>query len=328
MAATEHTVTPEDDGIRLDRWFKRHYPGLQHAMLEKILRKGQIRLDGKKSASSDRVAAGQMLLCPDMTEEVAPRPKRRASDQEMAEIRKWVIYKDDNIIVINKPFGIAVQGGSKITKCVDDMLDGLMFNMAERPKLVHRLDRDTSGVLVLARSSKVATQLMKLFSSRALDKTYWALVNNVPMPLKGHVDLPLRKKENPKASGIGGGPEGRDYEVVQVDEENGQKAVTDYRVIEFLARRFAFMELKPLTGRMHQLRVHMQAIGCPIVGDHKYGGSTTAARDIGVQDILHLHARRILIPSISGAKPVDVLAPLPEHMRRSFDALGLEPPKK
>jgi 23S rRNA pseudouridine955/2504/2580 synthase len=169
---------------------------------------------------------------------------------------------------------------------------------------------------------------MKLFSARKIDKTYWALVNGSPLPPVGTIDRPLLKKQNPKASGQHGGPEGRDYEVVQIDEEEGQYAKTEYRVIDSLARKFAFVELKPLTGRMHQLRVHMASIGCPIVGDHKYGGGTNDAVGIGVENILHLHARRIVIPALPGGRKLDVSAPLPEHMVNSFQALGLDVPKK
>ena len=189
------------------------------------------------------------------------------------------------------------------------MLDALKFDAKERPKLVHRLDRDTSGCLVLARSAKTANMLMKLFSSRKVDKTYWALVNGSPLPPEGTITLPILKKENPKASAYAeafaapkrseGGLYGREYEIMQVDEENGQKAITDYSVRDTLARKFALVELKPLTGRTHQLRVHMQAIGCPILGDHKYGGSNEDAHALGVENILHLHARRIVIPPLT-----------------------------
>ena len=336
MSQTEHIVTPDDNDIRLDRWFKRHYPAVQHSMLEKHLRKGMIRLDGKKAKTSDRVMSGQVVRCPDLTLADLPdmpKPKRTVSEEELEQIRKWVLYKDANIIIINKPYGLAVQGGSKITRCVDDMLDGLIFDAGQRPKLTHRLDRDTSGALVLARDTRSATALMKLFSSRKIEKTYWALVNGSPLPMNGTIDLPILKKENPKASGRAGGPEGRDYEIMQVDQEGGQKSITEYRTLDFLARKFALMELNPLTGRTHQLRVHMQAIGCPIVGDHKYGGSmgsfgNSDAGSVGVENILHLHARRIVIPAIAGGKPIDITAPLPEHMVNSFRALGLDVPKK
>jgi 23S rRNA pseudouridine955/2504/2580 synthase len=304
---------------------------MPHALLEKYLRKGLIRLDGKKAKSSSRVETGQEIIIQDLATGIQNKPvaaPRILSAEDAQFIQSLVLYKDTNIIIINKPYGLPVQGGSKIKRSVDDLLDGLKFESSERPKLVHRLDRDTSGALVLARNRKTATQLGKGFAGKYVEKTYWALVNNSPLPLQGTIDQPILKKENPKASGTPGGPHGRDYEIMQVDPE-GQKAITEYRVLETLARKFALMELKPLTGRTHQLRVHMQLIGCPIVGDHKYGGSTEAGAVIGVENILHLHARRIVIPaSITGSPGVDVLAPLPPHMQKSFKVLGLDIPKR
>lgn len=323
-SSQEHHVAEGDDAIRLDRWFKRHYPGLPHALLEKSLRKGLVRVDGKKAKSSDRIATGQKIETkfPD-TGFKTPEKKPQAAPRDAELIQKWVLYKDANIIVINKPAGLAVQGGSKISRSIDGMLDGLRFGSDERPRLVHRLDRDTSGCLVLARTAKVAAALMPMFATRRVEKTYLALVNHLPDPMHGKIDLPLKKKENPLKSGKPGGPEGRDYEIMEVDKE-GQKALTEYHVLDMLARKFALVELKPLTGRTHQLRVHMQAIGCSIVGDHKYGGATEAAESIGVENRLHLHARKIAIPPVLAGKAVTVTAPLPEHMKNSFDALGIE----
>jgi len=315
-----HTIKEDDDDIRLDRWFKRHYPGFPHALLEKYLRKGLIRVDEKKAKTSDRVQAGQVIRCPELEVATTPKLKRAISEDDMQEVRKWVLYKDANVIVINKPFGLAVQGGTKITRSLDDLLDGLMFDATERPKLIHRIDRDTSGALVLARNRKVAALLAKSFAGRSdnkIEKTYLALVNGSPLPPYGVIDLPLLKIARAE----------NDREQVEVDEEEGKFAKTEYKVIDTLARKFALVELKPLTGRMHQLRVHMAAINCPIVGDHKYGGGTDEAKSLGVENILHLHARRIVIPALAGGKKVDVLAPLPPHMKASFQALGLDIPK-
>ena len=318
---SQHTITDDDNDIRLDRWFKRHYPGIQHSLLEKHLRKGLIRVDGKKAKTSDRVMAGQVIICPPMQVDETVKAKRQASAKDLAAVKEWVLYKDANIIVINKPSGLAVQGGTKITRNLDDMLEGLRFEAKERPKLIHRIDRDTSGALVLARSSKVAAQLAKGFFEKSIEKTYWALVNGSPLPPVGFIDLPLNKIERADS-----------YEQVEVDEDEGKYAKTEYRVIDSLARKFALMELKPLTGRMHQLRVHMAAIDCPIVGDYKYGGGmkqpkNSNAGGIGVEDVLHLHARRIVIPALPGGKVVDVTAPLPKHMINCFNALGLDIPK-
>lgn len=324
---SDHTISGEDEGIRLDRWFRRHFPQVTHGLLEKHLRKGDIRVDGKKAKSSDRVQPAQIINIRARLDAPAQEKKPIFSNAEDERfIQRLVLYKDANIIVLNKPYGLPVQGGSKIARSLDDLLDGLRFG-GERPKLTHRLDRDTTGCLVLARSSKAATQLMKLFSSRRIEKTYLALVAGCPLHLKDTIDQPLLKKQNPKASGTPGGPEGRDYEIMQVDAE-GQKAVTEYRVIDACARRFALMELKPETGRTHQLRVHMQTIGCPIVGDFKYGGASSDAESLGVENKLHLHARHILIPALSGAKPVEVTAPLPPHMVNSLKALGIDVPKR
>lgn len=324
---SDHTVTGDDADIRLDRWFKRHFPEVPHGLLEKHLRKGDIRLDGKKAKSSDRVWMGQVIKIRDAGFRIPEGKKKLSSlnpDDERF-IQNLVLYKDENLIVLNKPYGLPVQGGSKIARSLDDLLDGLKFG-GDRPKLTHRLDRDTTGCLVLARNAKAANQLMKLFSSRRVEKTYLALVAGCPLHLKDTIDQPLLKKQNPKASGAPGGPEGRDYEIMQVDAE-GQKAVTEYRVIDACARKFALIELKPETGRTHQLRVHMQFLGCPIVGDHKYGGATQDAESLGVENKLHLHARRIVIPA-PGGKTVDVVAPLPPHMVKSLKALGIDVPKK
>lgn len=319
MSAQQHaTVTEGDEGIRLDRWFKRHYAQLPHAMLEKYLRKGQIRLDGKKAKSSDRLAIGQLISYPELEVEVAPKkPRRTLSPHDAKEVQSWVLYKDERLIVLNKPQGLAVQGGTKIARSLDDLLDGLMFDYAERPKLIHRIDRDTSGALVLARSAKVAAQLAKGFAGKTIEKTYWALVVGQPLPGEGSIELPLAKV----ASDFG-------RELVGVDEDEGKFARTEFRTLDSLARKFALLELKPVTGRMHQLRVHCASIGHPILGDHKYGGGNTDAENLGVQNVLHLHARRIDIPAFGGGKSVTVIAPLPPHMVASFRALGLDVPKK
>lgn len=309
------TISDDDNDIRLDRWFKRHLPSLQHAMLEKYLRKGGIRLDGKKAKSSERIRAGQVITYPEFGEGVAFVKERPATSEQDAEfVQKLVIYKDANVIIINKPFGLPVQGGTKIKKSLDDMLGGLQFDAKERPKLVHRLDRDTSGVLVLARSSKAATVLSKMFAGKDIEKTYIALIHGRPQQGAGTIDYRLLKAEHGENS----------YERVAVDDEEGKYAKTEYRVLESLAWRFALMELKPLTGRTHQLRVHMQAINCPIVGDEKYGGSELWDCDVGIAEGLHLHARRIVIPAFGSGKKIDVTAPFPPHMKESFKALGIE----
>lgn len=311
----KQTISEDDNDIRLDRWFKRYFPSLQHSALEKYLRKGDVRLDGKKVKASERIVTGQVLSHPDMGAEIAvQKEKPIASEQDTKLLLSLVLYKDLNVIVINKPFGLPVQGGTKIKKSLDDMLDGLKFDAKERPKLVHRLDRDTSGVLVLARNTKTAALLSKMFSGKDIEKTYLALVHGCPLKEQGTIDYRLLKSVHGEGS----------FERVAVDDEEGKYARTEYMVLESLARKFALMELRPLTGRTHQLRVHMQAIDCPIVGDIKYGFDDYQVADVGISEGLHLHARRIVIPAFGSGPKIDITAPLPPHMRSSFKNLGIE----
>jgi len=314
---TEHNVQDTDDGIRLDRWFKRHFPYITHGLLEKSLRKGDIRVNGKKAKASDRVVTGQVISSrisdADAKESASHRPviqkaAPQISDQDIAMIQDAVLYKDADVIIINKPSGLAVQGGSKVTKSVDGLLDVLRYEAKERPKLVHRLDRDTSGVLVLARSAKAATRLGHIFAGKEAEKIYWALVKGTPEVAQGKIDLPLAKQE-----------EG-DFEKVTIDKEDGKRAVTMYQVLERLSKTMAWVELQPITGRMHQLRVHMAAIGHPIIGDGKYGGRDAFIDGMELSHKLHLHARRIVIEDMG----IDVTAPLPKHMQESWKKLGLD----
>ncbi len=306
---SEHTVTESDSGIRLDRLFKRHFPQVTHSLLEKSLRKGDIRVDGKKAKASQRMEAGQVVrgewqVTADDRNKKLPRVAAPLLQKDVYLMQECVLYKDADIIVINKPPGLAVQGGSGITRSVDGMLDALRFDAKDRPRLVHRLDRDTSGVLVLARSARVAGRLMNAFSGKSIQKTYWALVQGVPIPSEGTIDLALAKQE-----------EG-EIEKVAIDEKNGKRAVTHYRVLEALSRTLAWMELTPVTGRTHQLRVHMASIGHAIIADGKYGGKEVFVS--GLPNKLHLHARRIVVPGV-----LDVTAPLPKHMQESWKTLGL-----
>jgi len=313
---SEHIISNDDHDIRLDRWFKRHFPNVTHGMLEKFLRKGDVRLDGKKAKTSDRVNEGQKLEIFFNTanikesEKIVP-VKKGVSPEDAMMMQKSVLYKDANVIIINKIFGLAVQGGTGITKSVDDLLGCLMFDSKDRPKLVHRIDKDTTGILVLARSAKAAKLLATGFADKTIEKTYMALVHKQPLPLKGTIDKPLAKC----AAGEGG------FELMQVDEA-GKRAITDYQVIEMLGGKFSVMALSPLTGRTHQLRVHMADLGCPIVGDGKYGGRLEESA-MDVENKLHLHAWKIQIPAMLGAKKIEVVAPLPKHMKRSFDTLGI-----
>lgn len=301
------TVLEQDNGIRLDRWFSRYFPNVSHVTIEKALRKGQIRVDGKRAKASFRVETGQSIRIPPLVEYV-PKPKAKASvlpkDAEM--IRKAVLFKDKDIIVLNKPAGLAVQGGQGVKLSVDSLLDELRFDAEERPKLVHRLDKDTSGLLLLARSTAVAARLTRAFKDKQVQKTYWALVVGVPVPPQGKVTVPIAK-----------GDSGAGKEKMLVDEDEGDKAVTHYRIIEAMAKTLALMELVPITGRTHQLRVHMAHIGYPILGDGKYGGKAAFIDGLGRN--MCLHARQLLIPGYS--KPFT--APLTGTMAKTFESLGL-----
>jgi len=312
----QFTVGHDDDGIRLDRWFKRHLVDTSYTLVAKWARTGQLRIDGARATPGDRLAAGQVLrLPPAEAPRAEARPKRERervplSEDTIAYAREMVIHKDNAAIVINKPPGLATQGGTKTTEHVDGLLDALEFESEGRPKLVHRLDKDTSGALLVARNARAAGFFAKSFSSRTARKVYWALVVGVPDINDGIIELPIAKQP-----GTGG-------EKMHVDEEEGQPAKTRYRVIERAGNRAAWVELQPYTGRTHQLRVHMNAIGHPIVGDGKYGGAASFLTG-GVSRKMHLHARRIRIDHPDGGQ-IDVTADLPAHFSESMDMLGFD----
>ncbi len=287
------TVPAADAGMRLDRWFKRGYPGLSHGRLEKLLRTGQIRLDGKRVKANTRLDAGQSLRIPplDRQQTAKKQPARtRVSADDLEALRACVIHKDAAVLAINKPPGLAVQGGSGTRHHLDAMLDGLRFDAAERPRLVHRLDKDTSGVLLLARHAKAAAALTRAFRDKTARKVYWALCAGAPALDEGTVDAPLGKR-----SGQGG-------ERVQVDPDAGKTAVTDYRVIDRAGDRVCWLALQPWTGRTHQLRVHCAAIGVPILGDGKYGGRAAFPEGLEVPRKLHLHAHALDLPHPAGGR--------------------------
>jgi 23S rRNA pseudouridine955/2504/2580 synthase len=310
----QFTVAPDDDGIRVDRWCKRHLPDTSFTTVAKWARTGQLRLDGARVGPGDRVVAGQTLrLPPEEAPRADARPKRvrpPLSEDEVAFARELVIHQDPAAFVLNKPPGLATQGGTKTTQHVDGLLDALQFEAEGRPKLVHRLDKDTSGALLVARTSRAAAFFAKAFSGRSAKKVYWALVVGVPSIDDGVVDLPLAKQP-----GTGG-------EKMHVDEENGAPSRSRYRVIERAGNRAAWVELQPFTGRTHQLRVHMAAIGHPIVGDGKYGGPAAFLTG-GISRKLHLHARRIRVDHPDGGA-IDVTASLPTHFRDSLSGLGFQ----
>lgn len=307
---------------RLDRWFKRRFPALTHGRLEKLLRTGQIRVDGGRAKASQRLEPGQVVRVPPLgPPSSAPSGRKKAaplSAREIAEIQRMVIYKDDDLIALNKPHGLAVQGGTKTTRHIDGMLDGLKFERDERPRLVHRLDRDTSGILLVARTARSAAILAKSFQSRDMTKIYWALVIGHPEHDAGTISAALAKTG------------GRGSERMEWDDEEGQSAVTDYRVVATAARKISWLELMPQTGRTHQLRAHCKLIGTPIVGDAKYALTNPDPDQrvdlhdgllAEVADRMCLHARSLTIPR-PGRKPLTVTAPLPKHMAEAFEDLG------
>ncbi|MEX2201038.1 MAG: RluA family pseudouridine synthase [Dongiaceae bacterium] len=315
MSAVRSIRVEEDEAaLRLDRWFRRHFPGVTHGRLEKLLRTGQVRIDGRRVKSNHRLEAGQIVRLPPLDTESESSPVRRPAtaidDREAASIQARVLHRDRDCLVIDKPAGLPVQGGPGIRTHLDGLLDALEFDADERPRLVHRLDRDTSGVLVLARHARAAAFIAEAFRHRTARKLYWAITVGVPVPSTGRIDAPLEKR---------GGPQGERMVV----GESGQSAITDYRVLDYAASTAAFVKLMPHTGRTHQLRVHCAAIGTPILGDGKYGGAAAhiAAGEVSAQ--LHLHARAIELPRLTGGV-LRVVAPLPPHMRDAFRFFGFE----
>ena len=306
-------VQPDESGIRLDRWITRHYPAANHGFIEKSLRKGLIRLDGKKATSSQRIDEGQSLaIAPFFSEHcqahsTTPPPKARFHAKDIKALLESILYRDDDIIVINKAPGLAVQGGSKILVSVDAMLDELRFGHSERPKLVHRLDKDTSGLLLIARNARSAATLTAGFRDKTIQKTYLAVVVGTPAKKSGEIRQAISK-----------GKQESGYERVMQDVE-GTPAITHYTVKESVPRSVSLLEMMPVTGKTHQLRVHALSLGTPILGDGKYGGK--AAFIDGISNKLHLHAHLLTLPT-GMAKQQSFIAPLPAHMRESFAFFG------
>ncbi|WP_017671239.1 RluA family pseudouridine synthase [Blastomonas sp. AAP53] len=314
--ARQFTVDTDDDGIRLDRWFHRHLPDVNFNLVSRWARTGQVRLDGKRVGPGDRIVAGQTIRIPPADGDTEQRPAaartvpKSLSDEQVAYAQSMVIHRDRAAVVINKPPGLATQGGTRTHAHVDGLTEALMYDSPVRPKLVHRLDKDTSGVLLLARTPGSAAYFSKKFAGRNAKKVYWALVVGVPDIYSGLIELPLAKQP-----GTGG-------EKMHVDEENGQPSRTAYQVIERAGSRAAWVALQPFTGRTHQLRVHMAAIGHPIVGDGKYGGQNAFLTGT-ISRKMHLHARRLRIPHPDGPA-LDVTAELPEHFADSMVSLGFD----
>jgi len=321
MPVSTLPVSGDEADIRLDRWFRRHFPGLTQGALQKMCRTGQIRVDGKRAETGTRLAPGQAVRVPPMPD--APpdaKPPRIIDPADIQALQAAVIYRDDQVLVLNKPHGLPVQGGPNIVRHLDGMLDSLRFGAPDRPRLVHRLDRDTSGVLLLARTPGTAGKLAAAFRSRDVEKTYWAVVAGRPVPVEGRIDMPLRRL---------GGPRGEHTVPADRGDKEGAYAITDYRTLDHAARKLAWLELKPLTGRTHQLRVHCVAIKAPILGDVKYAepdqNNAFAATVEGLSTHLHLHARALRLPHPAGGTLL-VEADLPPHMAETFDTLGFQAP--
>lgn len=312
---TEFRVSDEAADMRLDRFLRREIPGLTQAMLQKLLRTGKIRLNGTRTEANARLEQGHVITVPDIAPPTAALKQRhvvKMDEARIKELERMVLYSDDSVIVLNKPAGLPVQGGSGIAVHVDGMLDALQGSVAERPKLVHRLDRDTSGVLVIARTGHAARKLAAAFRGRDVEKTYWALLAGLPETLEGRIDLPLKR--------IDLGMTSRSEPASRKDKE-AQKAVTDYRILDKAGKKFCLAELCPHTGRMHQLRAHCLALGTPILGDEVYGGIISEH----FAEQLHLHARRLSFPHPDGGILV-VEAPLPQHMLNGLQYLGFPTP--
>jgi 23S rRNA pseudouridine955/2504/2580 synthase len=313
--ARTFTVQEEDDGIRLDRWFKRNMPDVSFNIVSRWARTGQLRLNGKRATPGDRVETGQEIRVPPAEAMPARSPRARPEREPLTEderqfVREMVIYEDSDAFVLNKPPGLATQGGTKTKNHLDRLLDGLAVEPGSRPKLVHRLDKDTSGALLVARSARAANHFARAFAGRTARKIYWAVVVGVPDSSEGLIDAPLAKQP-----GTGG-------EKMHVDQEHGLPAKTRWRLLDRAGNRAAWVELQPMTGRTHQLRAHMAAIGHPIVGDAKYGGAEAFLTG-GISRKLHLHAERLRIDGPDN-RVIDVTAEIPAHIRDSLETLGFD----
>ncbi|MGX5720129.1 RluA family pseudouridine synthase [Shinella zoogloeoides] len=322
MAGIEHKQVDNDEaGMRLDRWFKVHYPGLGFGPLQKLLRSGQVRVDGGRAKSDTRLQPGQTVRIPPMDIDakgikagpIAGRDLKHSPDGEL--LARMLLHEDDKVFVLNKPAGIAVQGGSGVTRHIDKMLEAWTSQKGEKPRLVHRLDRDTSGVLVIARTRGAAQKLTAAFRERDTKKTYWSVVKGVPKKREDKISTWLVKEQT---------PDGDRMRIARHGEDGADHAVSFYRVVEQAGQNFAWLEMEPYTGRTHQLRVHAMHIGHPILGDPKYFDADTNWNfPGGVQNRLHLHARHIDIPHPSGGR-LRVTAPLPPHMVQTWNLFGFD----
>jgi 23S rRNA pseudouridine955/2504/2580 synthase len=311
-------VTADENEMRIDRFLENRFPQLSFSHIQRIVRKGELRVNGKRADSKDRLEEGQTVRIPPLKlDPQEQRPRSAKADGDTLEfLRSITLYEDDDVIVLNKPAGLAVQGGSGTTRHVDQMLDSMMGKDGQKPRLVHRLDKDTAGCLVIAKSRFAAATLAKTFRSRSARKVYWALVAGVPRVRQGRISTYLAREEAYDGD--------QRMAVAKHGDDGAMHAVTYYAVVETAAQKLAWLSLKPVTGRTHQLRAHAAHIGHPIVGDPKYFNIMNWELPGGIQNKLHLLARRIVVPHPRGKGTIDVSAPLPPHMRQSWNLLGLE----
>jgi 23S rRNA pseudouridine955/2504/2580 synthase len=311
-------VTPDESGLRVDRFLEHRFPGLSFSHIQRVIRKGELRVNGKRVQPKDRLEAGQSVRIPPLRLDPAKPVSPRTAEQEETRtfLKSITLYEDDDVLVLNKPMGLAVQGGSGTTRHLDGMLDVLRQPGpdGQRPRLVHRLDKDTAGCLLVARTRFAAAALAKTFRSRAARKIYWALVIGVPKPKQGRISTYLAKEEREDDSFM---------RVAKHGDDGASHAVTYYAVVETAAQQLAWISLKPVTGRTHQLRAHMAHIEHPIIGDPKYFQIENWELPGGLQNKLHLLARRIAVPHPRGGV-IDVTAPLPQHMQQSWNLLGFD----
>jgi 23S rRNA pseudouridine955/2504/2580 synthase len=309
------TVTPDEANMRVDRFLEARFPGLSFSHIQRVVRKGELRVNGRRVDSKDRLEAGQSVRIPPLKLD-APKKSGRseAEEKNLSALRDMILFEDDDLMVLNKPAGLAVQGGSGTTRHLDQMLEAMRDSKGQKPRLVHRLDKETSGCLVVAKTRFAASELTGAFRSRSARKIYWALVAGVPKPKQGRISTFLAKEEREDDSFM---------RIAEHGDEGASHAVTFYAVVETSAQTLAWVSLKPVTGRTHQLRAHMEHIGHPIIGDPKYFHKENWEIPGGIQNRLHLLARRISIPHPRGGI-IDVSAPLPPHMLQSWNLLGLE----
>lgn len=311
------TVKEGEDGVRLDRWLKKNYPEATFSNLQKILRTGQLRVDGKRAKGDMRLVKGQLIRVPPQLAVPVPKNEKGMTKKDTDFIQSLVLYKDEHIIAINKPAGLATQGGTKINRHIDGMLDGLADG-GVRPHLVHRLDKDTSGILLLARNPKIAKLMGEMFQGRDIRKYYWAITVPAPVQHQGKIKSTIAKV---------GGPGGE--KVRGVSEEKGKTAITYYQVMETAGTKLAWVAFWPKTGRTHQIRVHALEMGCPLLGDYKYCYSQPLLEELReLPNMLHLHARRIILPHPVTGKRLDITAPLDPHMRKTWKFFNFNPEDK